>query len=31
MDEIRGTWRTEDIIKLNEQLRNRLAEVARNA
>jgi superfamily II DNA or RNA helicase len=31
MDEIRGTWRTEDIIKLNDQLRNRLAEVARNA
>lgn len=31
MDEIRGTWRTEDITKLNERLRERLAEVARNA
>lgn len=31
MEEIRGTWRTEDISKLNDQLRNRLAEVARNA
>lgn len=30
IDEIRGTWRTDDIVKLNEQLRDRLAEVAQN-
>lgn len=30
IDEIRGTWRTDDIVKLNEQLRYRLAEVAQN-
>lgn len=31
MDEIRSIWRTEDIAKLNEQLRTRLAEVACDA
>jgi len=31
IDEIRGTWRTEDISRLNDQLRDRLAEVAQNA